>query len=236
MENTKENNIETNQPNVLFEKKIIIYLIILSLILIFISLFFIHDIVDKGAAITDLQTSTITYPDDNNPDNIIDYTKDNDNNNENKETVIIDEEARLRILQGTKEWSELKELDIFKHNMLHVVENKRAPGVTGKYVYTVENYGEIPMIYNMSYTDENNNNINMVFKLKLNGKYIAGSEENWVKINELNQENLRIEPSKTDIFTIEWKWEDTDRDTPIGETDGANYKIFIKSTAQAEVK
>ena len=131
---------ETTMP----EKKALVYLIILTIILIFIAIFFIHNIVDK-ATINSSQTAAITYPD-NNPDDM-DYSNDgngnnnqngnnnngnnngngngsnNENNNGSNTTpAIVEGDARLKIFEGTKEWSELRELNIFHRNHAQVVD------------------------------------------------------------------------------------------------------------------
>ena len=229
MENTNE------KDNNLFEKKIIIDFIIITIILIFISLFFVYDIVDRGT-INSSQTAVIEYPNDivveeNTPDN---NTSNNTENTTSNNSKIVDSKARLRIFQGTKEWNELKELDIFKNDALHVTDNKIAPDVQGTYTYTVENERDENMKYNMEYTDVNPYNINMVYKLKVNGKYVAGNDETWVKVNDLNQNSIKIKAKTTDVYTLDWKWEGSENDTEIGKTDGANYKIRIKSYAEID--
>ena len=267
----------------LLEKKIIVYLIVVAVVLIFMSQYYIHDIIDRGTINTS-QSATIEYPekndndgnqnngnndnntnnngndnkndsnnngndnkndnnnsgDDNNNDNNDndDDNKNDNNNNQNTDDKkdddvnIIDGQARIRILQGETEWSELKELDIFNQKRYsHVVEEKIAPGVQDVYAYTVENNGDYKMSYNMVFSDENPYNINMIYKLKINGVYVAGNENTWVKINELNRTNLIINPNTTDLFVLEWRWEDAENDTEIGITDGANYKLSINVTA-----
>ena len=37
---------------------------------------------------------------------------------------------------------------------------------------------------------------------------------------------------KNDIYTIEWKWKDSENDTKIGETDGAYYKMNVSVHAE----
>ena len=263
MKNTNENE-EYN----IKEKKIIIYLIILSLVLMYFSLFFIHYITSRGT-IKNTQSITITYPDNNNienndaensyPENVIENTSSEANNEEDgnndvnnngnitdeeeniadnngnitdDEENIVDNNDRFRVLQGTQEWSKIKELDIFK-NTYYNDKAIIAPGVYGNYNFTVENYGDVPMEYNIAFNEENTHNINMVYKLKLNGSYIAGNENNWVKYEDLAQEKLILNALVNDIFTIEWKWEDNYNDTQIGEEQGANYKLEIKVNAVA---
>ncbi len=231
MENTKEKNInganqpieqnhqqeqlqqnEQEQESTMPERKCIVYLIILTVILLFIALFFIYDIIDRGT-INASETASITFPD--------------------NQIEIVEGDASIKIFEGTKEWSELKELNIFDREHMHVVKGKIAPGVVDKYVYTVECYGDYNMLYNMQFSDENPHKINMKYKLRRNGEYVAGDENTWVTVEELSQSGMKIAPGTTDVFILDWKWEDADNDTEIGETEGAKYIINIKSDAEA---
>ena len=127
-------------------------------------------------------------------------------------------------------------LDLATTTYQNIAEGKIAPGVQGTYIYTVENYGEKPMVYDMKYTDENPYKINMVYKLKRNGQYVAGNENTWVNLSKLDLKDLKIKSKTTDIYSLEWKWEDSENDTEIGETEGANYKLFISSYAEEDVQ
>lgn len=259
----KNVNYNNEKENTKLEKNIIISLIILAIILLFISTFFIHDIIDTGT-INSTQTTQINYPEPNKPDDNNNNNSNNNNNNNNgnnnndnnnndinngnnsgnnsgnnnnnTQPIIVDEEARIRILEESTDWSQLKELDIFKTNYECVKEGKIAPGVQGTYIYTVENYGEKPMVYDMKYTDENPYKINMVYKLKRNGQYVAGNENTWVNLSKLDLKDLKIKSKTTDIYSLEWKWEDSENDTEIGETEGAYYKLFISSYAEEDVQ
>lgn len=251
MENTKEKNInavnqqnqrinQQNQPqqneqereNTMPERKGIVYLIILTIVLLFIALFFIYDIIDRGT-INASETAPITYPERNTDERDDGYNGNNNNGNGETPINIIDNDASLKIFEGTKEWSELKELNIFDREHMHVVSGKIAPGVVDKYVYTVECYGDYSMLYNMQFSDENPHKINMKYKLRRNGAYVAGDENTWVTVEELSQSGMTIAPGTIDVFILDWKWEDAENDTEIGETEGAKYIINIKSDAEA---
>lgn len=217
------------------EKKIIIYLIIISLGLIYFSLFFIHDIVDRGR-IKDTATGTIMPPDNNVEGESIDKgnnggSVDKENNGKLDEEYVIDNSDRFKVLQGETEWSKLKELDLFNNSYF---EDKSiiAPGVQGSYSFTVENESESKFIYDMVFTEENPYEINMVFKLKLNGEYVLGNEQQWIKASELKRSNVFLGAKVSNIYTVEWKWEDNYNDTEIGETEGAYYKMYIKVNAE----
>lgn len=208
------------------EKKIIIYLIIISLGLIYYSLFFINDIVDRGR-IKDTATGTIMPPD----NNVEGESIDKENNGKIEGEYVIDNSDRFKVVQGEKQWSELKELDMFKNSYF---EDKSiiAPGVQGSYSFTVENESEGKFIYDMIFTEENPYEINMVFKLKLNGEYVLGNEQTWIKASELNRSNILLGAKINDIYTVEWKWQDNYNDTEIGKTEGAYYKMYIKVNAE----
>ena len=219
LENKAEPNNQKEDDNT-NEKKIIIYLIIISLILIYIALFFIHYIVDRGK-ITGTVPGTVTPPD----NGVLD---------ENVDNVIVDNTNRFKVKQGETEFSELKELDVFNNNYF---EDKSiiAPGVQGSYSFTVENESESRFNYDITFTEENPYNINMVFKVKINGEYVLGNEENWVKGADLSRKDLLLNARTNDVYTIEWRWEDTDYDTPIGEAGGpggAYYKMYIQVNAE----
>lgn len=208
------------------QKKIVVYAITIFVIFIYIASLFIHCIIDRGK-IKDTNSTEIIYPDNN-----VQGVEDENNNNNDGE--IVDNKDRIRILQnGQTDWNELKELDIFNNNYFHD-EAIIAPGVQGSYNYTIENISEKSCIYEIKYVPENKYNVNMMYKLKKNGKYIAGNENTWVTYDKMNVQNEVLTGNSKDIYTIEWKWIDTDYDTEIGETPGADYKMFISVYATEE--
>lgn len=249
-----------NYNSVKVEKNIIVVLIILTLILMWFATFFIHDIIEKGT-LKDTKSVAIiengkndndkkNNNDNSNNDNNNDNNNDSNNNNNNKDNNnnsngnnnsnsdikdpddnIVDNNDRFKVLEGTKQWSELKELDMFS-NSYFPGEKKIAPGVNGSYSFTIENYAKYTMKYDINFVEDNPYNVNMAFKLKLNGKYIAGNENTWVKSNEIDQKSVEINSMKNDIYTIEWKWKDSENDTKIGETDGAYYKMNVSVHAE----
>lgn len=156
----------------------------------------------------------------------------NNGNGENNE-IIVDNINRFRILEETQDWTNLKELSIF-NNSYYQGRPMIAPGLKGKYNFTVENYTNTKVKYNMNFKEENNYNINMVYKLKLNNLYVAGNENKWVKYEDLCIKDLIINKHTSDLYTLEWKWEDNYNDTQIGETEGSNYKLKIRIDAEGE--
>ncbi len=223
--NNKENEIISQkeyQENTMPERKCIVYLVLLVLILIYGAQFYAFDIIDRGT-INTAQTKTLTFPDNSTE------TKGTDNN----KAEIIEGDAIFKIFEGTKQWSELKELNIFNRDHMHVVSGKIAPGVQDTYTFTVECSGDYSMLYNMKFIDDNPHKINMKYKLKRNGNYVAGDENNWVTVEELSQKNMKIAPGTIDVFQLEWKWAEAENDTEIGETENAKYILNVESDAEA---
>lgn len=240
----KEENESYNNIPYLNEKKIIIYLIIVTMLLVYYSLFFIHNINVRNT-LKDTKSIEIKYPQNNNEiNNSVDINLQGNtmvNNTTNSNVVnnntgngeinnpggnIVDNNDRFKITQDSESWKDLKSLDIFNNRYFND-HSIIAPGISGKYNFTVENYRENKMQYNLNFTEQNIYNINMVYKLKSNGSYIAGDEQEFVKYNELNKEDLVINANAKDVFTIEWKWQDDKNDTQIGKTEGANYSLKI---------
>ena len=238
MENTKEEmkNFFTGKGIQNFqEKRAIVYLIILTILLVYFSLYAIHNIVEKET-IKDTKTPTIIIPDDddNNNNNNGKGSGDNSNkgdNSGNKDVPVVDNGDRFRIYEGAKEWSELKELSIFNNSYFNG-QAKIAPGVNGIYNFTVENFGNTKMKYDIDFTDENPYNINLKFKIKYNGNYVAGNETTWADYNAMDQVNREINAGAKDLYTIEWKWVDAPNDTEVGEADGSYYKLHVKAYAE----
>ena len=128
--------------------------------------------------------------------------EENKDNDDNQDDEIIDNEARIKISEDGTDWNELKELRIF-YNEFYEDEPKIAPGVSGEYKYTVENNWDKDVIYHMNFSEENPLNINMVYKLKDDGKYVFGDENTWVSHDDLNKPDIVIESGETHIYTLE---------------------------------
>ena len=55
-----------------------------------------------------------------------------------------------------------------------------------------------------------------MYKLKRNGSYIAGSDTNYVRYNELFSSDKELNINEKDNYTIYWKWVDAPNDTEVG--------------------
>lgn len=132
------------------------------------------------------------------------------------------------------------DLDIFgfKQNVTEtedeIIENKKRedlvwPGATGEYQFKLENVCDKALLYEAEFSEENEYSVPMRFKLKLDGEYAAGSEDEWVTADELNTETQKLMPNRKDVYTLEWIWleEDDEYDTKLGSEAIAEYKFTI---------
>ena len=142
---------------------------------------------------------------------------------------VVETNDRFKVLENSSQWNELKQLSVFNNKYFND-KSIIAPGVSGKYNFTVENYTGKDFIYGISFTEENPLNINLKYKLKLNGNYIVGNENEWISTSDLNVKDLLINTSASDLYTLEWKWIDSSNDTQIGINGSDGYKLNIKVT------
>ena len=106
-----------------------------------------------------------------------------------------------------------------------------APGSTNSYVFYVNNKMGFDLNYTIEFSEENEMNVNMMYKLKRENDYICGDENTWVYYDGLHID-YDIEDEGKDKYILEWKWIDSDNDTEIGTYHaGEKYKLFINVVA-----
>ena len=101
------------------------------------------------------------------------------------------------------------------------------PGDSGNYEFAVNNNTNGNIVYNLSFIEHNQYSVNLLYKLKLNDKYIAGDDDNWVSYNELNLKDKVLEKDYIDLYYLEWKWIDSDHDTVAGAAKNAKYTLKV---------
>ncbi len=114
-----------------------------------------------------------------------------------------------------------------------------APGTTNRYVFSVQNTGNLTLSYSVtmqSVLNEENRNIAMEFRLRRGSEWLVGDETHWASMAELNaaEEKADLNPDKRDQFLLEWRWafEGSDQeDTALaeiasGRTDAFSLTIF----------
>ena len=122
-------------------------------------------------------------------------------------------------------------------NKLNIFKNEKfdgqsiiAPKSYGKYQFYVSNISNKHVKYTMKFSDEMKKFDNMKYKLKIDNVYIRGDLENYTTIDNLELDEIVVLKDSTNIFTLEWYWEDDDSlDTGVGsEKDTQYYKLNLQ--------
>lgn len=123
------------------------------------------------------------------------------------------------------------------NNKLNIFNNEKfngknmiAPHSYGKYQFYVSNISNSDVKYSMKFSDEMKKFVNMKYKLKIDNVYIRGDLENYTTIDNLDLDEIVVLKDSTNIFTLEWYWEDNDSlDTGVGsEKDTQYYKLNLQ--------
>ena len=144
-------------------------------------------------------------------------------------------DGSFSVFDREKTWTNASPLNIFEDS-LYDNRNLIAPHSTNTYEFVIRNKLGFPINYNLTFTECNENQINMKYRLTHEGKYLAGNETEWVTFDKLNQALASLDNNSDDVYYLEWKWFDASNDTTIGEMDYADYKLNIKVTATQKIQ
>ena len=157
------------------------------------------------------------------------YQSYNEENNEEKE---VDDEESLIV-----DWLNEKKADIFSNSYFE--NSKIAPGVSSDYYFIVKNDRKENIIYDINFTEKNDSNIPIKYRLKKNDSYVVGSDITWANASDLNINDILINAKENNSYILEWKWDYyTDNlndatDTTIGKNI-PDYKLTINVKARSE--
>ncbi len=160
--------------------------------------------------IIDIDGDNITNDINENPNNNIDKNK-LDNN------FIVEDNYTI--------WSN-KRLRIFS-NQAYEYFSKIAPGVSNSYDFVIKNNNDFPVLVDISMKEVNPYSINMEYKLRSENSFLAGSSFKYVSVKKLSQKNIYLKAHSSKLYSLDWKWIDSDNDTEIGEAVDANYKLLV---------
>lgn len=160
--------------------------------------------------IIDIDGDNITNDINENPNNNIDKNK-LDNNFIVKDNYTIWSNKRLRIFS----------------NQAYEYVSKIAPGVSNSYDFVIKNNNDFPVLVDISMKEVNPYSINMEYKLRSENSFLAGSSFKYVSVKELSQKNIYLKAHSSKLYSLDWKWIDSDNDTEIGEAVNANYKLLV---------
>lgn len=137
-----------------------------------------------------------------------------------------EESFYLEVFDKNTAWNQKTQIDLFKRNELG--NQLVYPGVTGNYSFTVKNKTVSERNAEVVIEDTNEFNIPLDIRIKRDGKYILGSDTEWVDSANYDSGIYAIAASGESVYDLEWKWdfyegeEQDSRDTELGV--GAHYK------------
>lgn len=140
-------------------------------------------------------------------------------------------------------WTDSTVINLFERNEL---DNQLVyPGVTGNYTFTVRNISDAQKECEVIIEDENSFFIPLDVRIKRDGKYIIGSENEWANSAAFDSSTYLLDPKSDNVYELEWKWDfynsesDDQRDTKLGvnahyETEPYNVKIKVLAETEPE--
>lgn len=128
----------------------------------------------------------------------------------------------------TIHWNGAEDLRIFT-DPAYEFRKKIAPESSNSYKFVVKNKSNYKLKYKITFTETNQYNINLKYKLKKNGDYIVSD---YVPYNGVDIENQIIEIDGEDTYYLDWKWISSSNDTYIGKIQ-ADYKLKIEVEAES---
>lgn len=131
--------------------------------------------------------------------------------------------------EGGTEWTQDEPINVFKDGLYN--GKVIYPGMEGKYSFRLENRNSNALCYSLSFSDVNDYEINLGYRLRRNGEYVRGSEDIYVETANLNLSDLSVEANKNDTFTLEWKWLDLDPIDTVAGMEHATYTLNISFNA-----
>ena len=154
------------------------------------------------------------------------------NNGQSSGEDIVEPDGDFYVDDSNVRWSDETDIKIFTDS-LYNIGGKIAPESSNAYKFVVNNDTRYNLKYKISFTEENQYNINLKYKLKKNGSYLV---DHYVSYNELNIDNLLLNSNSKDTYLLEWKWVSSDNDTEIGikaRNIDVNYNLKIKVEAES---
>ena len=124
-----------------------------------------------------------------------------------------------------------RNLKIFE-NAAFQYTNKIAPGVSNSYDFRVNNTTLKAINYSVNFEENTEYAINLRYRLKREGNYVVGGENEWVSASELDSAMKYLPSNGVDNYTLDWEWPyeggTDDADTEAGENMTSEYTLGIK--------
>lgn len=233
IDNSIENELQKEKKSNNYNKKLIIMLIIIIILLLLLGGCYFSKIYKENATnnftgnvdifeiVCDKNCDCSLNDDPYHEITDLPNTDDNEENNE--------PQGDISITDGDLTWESTNKLNIFE-NPLYNYENLIAPLSSNSYQFVIKNSINGNVTYSLKFKETNQYNINMKYRLKKNGKYIAGNDKEWVTYSELSTLSNNLKSSSKDSYVLDWKWFESDNDTQVGSVE-ASYNLQISLSA-----
>lgn len=157
-----------------------------------------------------------------------------------RNVVATPGEETVQLVQVTDDDLEITkdtELDIFRNQKFNF-QSIIAPKSSGSYSFCVENVSGKDIVYQLNFKDEMKYLINMKYRLKIDNSYVKGNENSYIDIENLNVSDIVVLKDSINVFTLEWYWEDDDKnDTIVGsQKNDEYYKLKLEVLAEEYIK
>ena len=148
----------------------------------------------------------------------------------------IEENYNMKLIEVRDE-----DVDIIKNTKIDIFENEKfnfekviAPKSSGIYTFCVKNISNRDITYDINFSDKMDLPVNMKYKLKIDNIYIRGNKTKYIDIDDLNVNDIVVVKDSINLFTIEWYWEDDDRnDTIVGrQKEDQHYILNLEIRAE----
>ena len=177
------------------------------------------DVFDIDCTCEDCTKDVFNEDDDTNKD------KSSQQNRKDYNSGTTEDYKDIIVYDNYKIWDN-KKLRIFS-NPAYEYQSKLAPGSENSYAFMIRNNNNFAVTVDITFEEENEKDINMQYKLKNNGDYLIGSENNYQKIENKKVTGITLPAKSSKSYILDWKWIDSDNDTQIGFDPDANYKLSI---------
>lgn len=186
-----------------------------------------NDLIEKSKEVeNNSKNSNISTKKDNNQS-----ATSKDNQNDTEQVISDIDDGKFVVKTSKFNWESNQKINIFA-NPLYDMNSIIAPGSSNIYKFKVKNSTDYDLKYYINFSENNEHNINMKYRLKKGDYYLMGDENNWVEANELYIANIYLSKKNSDTYYLEWKWFESDNDTAIGKKDDVKYNLKINVKAE----
>lgn len=146
--------------------------------------------------------------------------------------LVPEEKKDVEVFDDTTVYSENTTLDIFNSSTYYVANNKIAPTSENSYQFVIRNNNEFSIKYSLTFAENSTHDIDMRYRLKLNNEYIAGSDSEWLSLEDIEEKIFDLAANTYDVYTLDWKWFEGDNDTEVGSAITSSYNLQLYISAQ----